>query len=396
MNDKSAGMLKFLARPMTFESPEVGLQREIGAEIHELIQQGAAPLMFDVGRRIPHDAFCLGGILLPDNLDQSNHDILESSKFIKIKPANNIPDGYDVISGNYALQRKIVQLMVNTVIRAGQLDYLREVSLSLRGWAILIEVHYYYKRSKSQINFHKDTLGQTLFVNLIYMNDQEINGPEYILNPPSTPAHDAKTFRSLPFPFLQDLAKIRAELPAPTHIENSFIPRYGVVSFVDEAIHHTTPLYGHRVIRPSDIKEFLKAIWPVGSPHTYDSIKALCDSPATASQVPAKLQTWIGMSEADGRTRYSRVDLAAAQFPQNYIDELIDRANDYGFTTFASPIAADPTGHKNRFRILPPHAPRLVRRNSDPEVIRRMPVDTPAPRSFFRTWVRAVPANQIG
>jgi hypothetical protein len=39
--------------------------------------------------------------------------------------------------------------------------------------------------------FHKDTEGQTLFVNLNYhVPGWKLRGPEYVLNPPTSEAHD--------------------------------------------------------------------------------------------------------------------------------------------------------------------------------------------------------------
>src|SRR4030095_15572990 len=106
--------------------------------------------------------------------------------------------------------------------------------------------------------FHKDTIGDTLFVNLNFLNQAEIAGPEYILNPPAIPQHEENIKGTLPQKFLNDLAAAREKLPDPTKIAATRIPAKGVVSFVDELIHHTTPHVGRRTVSGQQLAEFLK------------------------------------------------------------------------------------------------------------------------------------------
>jgi hypothetical protein len=107
-----------------------------------------------------------------------------------------------------------------------------------------------------QWGFHKDTKGQTLFVNLNYHMNQEIVGPEFVRNPPLLEAHEQQIAESLPIEFVSDLRVTRPKAD-PTEIAASVVPAYGFVAFVDEAIHHATPLYGHRFVKGGEFKAFL-------------------------------------------------------------------------------------------------------------------------------------------
>ena len=61
-------------------------------------------------------------------------------------------------------------------------------------------MHYYRARDKEMAGFHKDTRGQTLFVNLNYhIEDQQqqglaTRGPEYVVNPSPNVTHDAQIY----------------------------------------------------------------------------------------------------------------------------------------------------------------------------------------------------------
>ncbi len=337
--------------------------------------------------------FSLGSILLPANLDQTRDQIINSSLLINSSELKdirfaNLPNCYPALAELPNLQRDIVKLIVNTMGAAGQLAYFQSAFKSTFLWRILIEVHYIYARSKNQVNFHKDTEGQTLFVNLLYMNDQKIAGPDYILNPPPIKAHDEATEGKQPAFFVQDLSQVRKTLGAPTYIEESEIPAYGYVAFVDEAIHHSTPVYGHRKVSPRELNEYLKQT-RLGEFYAWweSEYKKCLKLEATDKDNLIKSKpvfNWLHMALAkpENGPQYSRIELAAAGFSEKEVDEIIDRAYNSGLVTVSTPLVDD------RVPIFPSPRTRLRRRRSEGDIGRI--AEPTSRRSFFRTWVKAV------
>ena len=194
---------------------------------------------------------------MPENLDVSKEKLIEGAKLVQITPTADAPDGYHLIQHNKSLKKDIVKHVINTLKAAGQIDYLKRSGLTGGDWRILVEVHYYWRRSTDVYggSFHKDTKGQTVFVNLSFINAHEIAGPEYILNPRPVMSHDKNIGGSLPLGFLDDLSHVRRALPQPTGIEATKIPAFEIVSFIDEAIHHATPVPGGRTVERDDVAE---------------------------------------------------------------------------------------------------------------------------------------------
>ena len=119
-----------------------------------------------------------------------------------------------------------------------------------------------------------------------------------------------------------------------------------VIAFVDEAIHPTTPQYGHRLVKPIELKKYLKSKWGAEG---YDRVEARCKNPTTAAGVPQTMRLWIDMATASGQSRYTRSNLKAVGFAPHIVDEIIDTAYGYGYTTVNSPITADREGPSGRF-----------------------------------------------
>lgn len=198
------------------------------------------------------DALYIGSIVLTDipATTEGEAALLERAE-LEFDPdqALNKAGSAVAVPKRAGVEREVVRLILQTMIKAGQFDYLRKSGFVGRDWKVIVEVHYYRSRSKKAANLHKDTLGQTLFVNLNYTNEGVAPGPEWIINPPLVGSHEEHIEEQLPGQFMADLETIRGSTPTPTMIETGDLPAYGVVSFVDEAIHHATPLLGHREVR---------------------------------------------------------------------------------------------------------------------------------------------------
>lgn len=160
-----------------------------------------------------------------------------------------------------------------------------------------ILVDYYFARDKDQISLHKDTYGTTLFVALHYLNMGEMTGPEFIFDRwpiaarddynhngvvidqeawvndldekarrPRAPwsrnakytgygvdgafegqrAADGAATHFWPHQLIASLEEARGGLPRDTSVQMSELPPYGLISFVDELIYHSTPLTRRR------------------------------------------------------------------------------------------------------------------------------------------------------
>ena len=382
-----AQMLTDLAEPQTFRGPTAEIQKQLGKRLEEIAD-----------REFSLSLFGIGGVLLPEVLPADEEELIRSCRLID-PPNPAVASKFSFIekqTDSKDLKDSIIRNTVATMIRAGQIDYLRGTDLTGGQSRVLVEVHYYRDRDTSQLGFHKDTRGQTLFVNLNFQNDREIAGPEYIVNPPPVAAHDQRTQTSLPQTFRTHMASARANLEAPVEIGASRIPAYGVVAFVDELIHHATPLYGHRKISGADLAEYLKET----SPNEY----------WWATSALGKAYTWLSSfmwktDEASVRFRnladmaqnsdvqLDRNQLAAMGLTDQQIAELLTKSDP----------ARGTTTKPQRFpfeRVDIPFAGQTSIRQGQPPLPRRMSIDAtsgdvPLPlqgkRKFFRSWVRTVP-----
>jgi len=394
---KGGNLLRQLAQPRVFPGPEVEAQRQIVEELDEITARECDMLA----------VICIGGIVLPEVLPESKEEVIRACRLIEVRDSS-VRNKFDLIADNAGIKRLIVRNTISTMDQAGQLGYLRASGLTGGGWKVLVEIHYYRDRFQGQVGFHKDTLGQTLFVNLNYVTSHTIAGPEYVVNPRPVEGHDRNIAESLPGTFLKHVGKARQKLGEPTEIGTAAIPAHGVVAFVDELIHHTTPLIGHRTITGQQLAAYLAEKFPVeyqNAVAAYDAyqkttyawgIAATAGSWvgswfSTAVDQSRKWYHWIAMTRQKG-AKYNRTQLAGARFSPRVIDELIAR-HDQG---------ADPQGRFPFERVSIPKAggnapvlgegrPPLKRRMSINAQTNNLPRTVTGKRRFFRTWVRAVP-----
>jgi len=83
-------------------------------------------------------------------------------------------DVADAIDDNL---QDILDLVGGTLWDAKQLEYLdKNFDAIDPTHAIVIDVDWYLERTQSDVGFHKDSRGTTLFVNLTYSNEREMQG----------------------------------------------------------------------------------------------------------------------------------------------------------------------------------------------------------------------------
>lgn len=136
---------------------------------------------------------------------------------------------------------------------SGQLEMLRQHAKE--GFDYDVSIDYFHLRSLADVGFHKDTLGQTLFIHLAFSNDKPILGTEWIVDMgPGNVGESAALWpyeENLPKWFQSDLLEARnrwkqvASQSGPTsdayRIWGKTLDPFSTVSFNDPLITHTTP-----------------------------------------------------------------------------------------------------------------------------------------------------------
>ncbi len=200
----------------------------------------------------------LGAIEL-DTLPESDHELRENARLVDLPSSRNSlsqASVFDMVE-QAGMQQAIVANTLTTMIKAGQIEYLRKGGLVNEDWMVLIEVHYYRSRDQASSQFHKDTLGKTLFVNLDYDNEDPIAGPEYLLQPPTVQAHEDQIAETLTPEFLSDCARSATTRRSPRRSRRrSRRVRCRRVRRRDGS--PMTPLRGHREVAARDFGRYLQ------------------------------------------------------------------------------------------------------------------------------------------
>lgn len=381
----------------------------------------APPAAFGNGRRrqvTEEEAteFNLGGILIDSlpgykrkDLEGFYRGLADRARLVQLDPSirgarssgTPLPELVD------GLAPLVIENTLRTMIDASQFKYLRAAGLPNAQWKILVEVHYIRARPKDMAGFHKDTQGQTLFVNLNYhAGEHSLRGPEYVLNPPRSQKHDDRIYgtgdkpATLPKQFTDDLSYARGQLGDPTEIRSSgAVQPYGYVAFVDEAIHHATPFFENRYVTPTEFKEYLERT----DKRKLDEIinakeKAVDVNPSVigVDEVGKWTAWWQMITNPPKDARYTRLHFATTMKGDEF-DLMLEnvgaqknaqRQHGGAGGWYAASIPSD--------GLAPLHTsgkPPLIRQASNPDLSKKWPKQLPedVPRRFLRTWVRAVP-----
>jgi hypothetical protein len=401
--EESAALLAKLATPAPRKGPAVPVQKAL-----------VKALDVDHATDFAGPIINLGGILI-EQMPEKDADVLEQAEFVPLPTAGGFVSSGGARGAKveaHGLGAMVLENTLKTMIDAKQIEYLRLAGLPNDDWKILVEVHYFRERDMAATGMHKDTLGETLFVNLNYHMDKKVIGPEIVVNPPKSPAHDAQVKGSLPKEFRKDLKATRAQLGDPTEIQTSMVDAYGYVAFVDEAVHHATPLYGHRRVTGLDLRQYLQATWPAAFAeaeaeyptyatrpwkHYFSWFSSYVDNAIIS---PPDSQRWLRRMEivtnaANHTKKYTRVDLKAAMSDAEF-DALLEAVSiakpgertqgaPAGFYAASIPVSG-PSDIRGAGK------PVLKRRLSNADFRKTLPPEPVATekRRFFRTWVRAI------
>ena len=487
-NQQSAALLKTLATPKIGEGQAIEVQTQLMNGLETICNQKYGqmpekdrPVTLKLGGvlidRLPNAAntYMPTGGDAPEQKQQRKGDIqglfeqlalggrnpFAPAVFVNLDKGDfggaTIPDRIGAEVEQAGLGPAVVENTLKTMLDAGQFEYLRLAGFPNDEWKILVEMHYMRARPKDMAGFHKDTSGQSLFVNLNYhVPGHQLRGPEYVLNPSPSAEHDKQigtpgTEGTLPQEFLTDLHKTRTELPEPTWIESAgTVEGLGYVAFVDEAIHHATPWFGHRYVTPTEFKAYLERKHPkqlkeiVKADKKYQAKKGdtqrkpkksrgysqivseedrfskeVNKKTITMGEV-AKWRTWLAMiggenqsSQLDPETRYTRKEFEATMSA----DEFDLMLEDVGSQPAAERQHGGAGGwYGASIPKVPGQSPSPVKEKDKPPLKRRAsmtgktkdwpahspdPNDWPAqlpenvPRRFIRSWVRAVPMSEV-
>jgi hypothetical protein len=391
--DARLQLLKDLARPqvLTLPQKQIDIQKSIQDELERI---PAVQNSFVAG---------LGAVLLPEELHDDTSRNITLSRFIDPpEPRAKLSVWcFSEIAKNKPLADLIVANTVRTMQQAGQIAYLRSSGLTKGNSAVIVEVHYYRNRDPNQTGMHKDTLGETLFVNLNYMNEEEISGPEYVFNPRPVETHEDLLDSHLPDRAYSDLNSVKAGLAKPTQVEwAGNVPRYGVVVFADEFIHHATPTTTHREVIGYDIKTYLQDKHPAAYANA-EKQRFTTKAKPLRNRITKEL--WQMAQDTTGK-KFTRPELRHAGMRDAKIDILLDQYIRTDSETGARVGWASVSipGSKRAEILEPgpqgrPALPRTISSthlyDQDPSKRPKTVVSdrkSPRPRQFFRTWVRAV------
>ena len=415
-DEESAKLLTKLATPKIGEGPAISVQKKLIEDLDNLLADETA------------SEINLGGILLdrvPDCYEDSDDLFAKAAREARLVPLPASIAGANRSVGadrgelvlKAGLGPAVVENTLKTMIDAEQLEYLRLAGLPNDKWKILVEVQYIRTRPKDMTGFHKDTKGQTLFVNLNYhVGDNRVMGPEYVLNPTPSPKHEEQIKGTvgkpgtLPKEFTDDIDRTRGPLGEPTEIRTGVVNPYGYVAFVDEAIHHATPYYGHRFVTGKEFKAYLAHKHPakhaeiVRADQKFQSPWPWYRDSPLSSYVNKKIirddefatwETWRAMTRDDKQDQQYTREHFAATMTADEIDEMIETVGSFegaarkgagGFYAASIPGSGlFPVNRRGR--------PPLKRQASTTDFKRDRPEPLPedVPRKFLRTWVRAVP-----
>lgn len=404
-NEESAELLKKLATPQIKPGPQVEAQKELVKALDKNDDFKSGTILN------------LGGILFDGELGEDKN-LFKQARFVVLLPSMK---GY--ISAGQPRSEKLSKypelvelLMLNilsTMIDAQQIEYLRKAGLPNKDWKILVEMHYYRERDMSQTGFHKDTLGETLFVNLNYHMERTVLGPEFVVNPRPSESHDEQTKDTLPEEFRKDLQVTRDQLGEPTEYGTGIVNPYDYVAFVDEAIHHATPHYYHRHVTGKNLDDYLNESDSAKLKEAKRAYTAYTKrniiyygygfgSYVNKTIIPEnEIPKWQTLAElvANDTGKITRNDLKGAMTDEQF-DDVIDWTGSKGGerTKGATPgfhsVSIPKVGGTQP--INRPERPRLKRQLSNPEFRKKLPPPPPEKdsRAFFRTWVRVIPAEK--
>ncbi|WP_280152129.1 hypothetical protein [Piscinibacter sp. XHJ-5] len=289
-------------------------------------------------------------------------------------------------------------VLLDSLQKSGQMAYLEQNADALINddWSVVIDIDIFYFRPSSRVKMHRDTLGYTMFFNLMFASDQPVRGPEYILNPGESPQRFEQVRHSMPPRFVEHLKAQYDKLPAASAIKMLDLPAWGAVGMVDELIYHSTPYPRHRNDGRFDVFELYRH-WKAAAAETYPALADACKANLPYEKEPKILQlsseinrmlNAAGRQDDDDMVDPEVLTKALHEYP-DFAKNLLKRCKG---TPDPYDVAALPSvaGHP---AVDVPLPQKLKRELSDHLPAKGEKVEVGRPK-FLRTWVMAVPRKR--
>jgi hypothetical protein len=337
----SATKLGETQKQITRELTRIDLQKKLMLAMGNQGQKG-------FGYRLTNYWMSEPGVLEDaDPFAVENHGMLDGSAFVEDSDIN----------------QQLSEVVLSTLDAAGQLSYLQDNWKAIKPTHhVLIDVDWYRERTQSDVGFHKDSRGTTLFVNLTYENANEIQSAEIQPDLEGQPELEKR----LPDEVKKDLGARRDEEKL-THDPVVPIPAerlgaYGRLSFSDPSVWHSTPRLGHRI----------KETDPV---------------PKTRGELEKALKL-IGIKQTFIAKSLQEVDEDSKTLEECWDEykDLGDKYNDFGISSELDPVnkPALESATKTRPRAL------SINLDKDDQLKQNIQTEATQPRTFIRTWVRLI------
>ncbi|MFD2934980.1 hypothetical protein [Spirosoma flavum] len=394
----SGEVLTLLAKPRVFKGPEVKIQDEIVRGLETQIN------MLGVEEQKLYAAnTCVGGIEFTTSPYSDLKDLITGAKLIDLD-GNCIGKSSFNLAKAAGVEKQIITNTLATMEAAGQLDYLRKSGLIGEDWKVIVEVHYYRDRDKGQTKFHKDTNGQTLFVNLNFVNDEPVPGPEFIINPGSNERYDKYISEHMPPVFVEDVQKAKLAHGTPTEIGMTVIPVKGVVAFVDETMHHKTPTLGHRTANSGAISMALSKKCPVEYKNVKEGYEKYKKRWTELWEFTGYIDKKYHKNADVWFALLTKLDDSNAKFNRKELKDILPKADSLDIDTLIEELVEQGGSHDfgeasfyfakaTKVPVKRPGQLPLQRQMSRALLTDTAPKAVPGKRTFFRTWVRAVKIN---
>jgi len=306
----------------------------------------------------------------------------------------------------------------------GQWDYIQQQDWYRSGeYVIAVDVNYYPDRGgvfKRYPQFHKDTGGNNIFVNLIFDNDTVIEATEWYTDL-AVPSQKRFAWQQglMPKAHMTALTEARAALARKVNPTEPGVVQGGVsdsvytyVSWVDDLVWHATPIDYERLQLNLGVAQWLHSqLTPLVNADdfvvpAYNLYVYGLEIIGTMSEVPGPhLRPWMGanftrIQDIDEpaarriwRELYSGAD-GARKFTEDAQARLAVDWRITGAVGEATDVDSSLAGSK-RITETPVNLSKIRRVNSDPNMLARLKqvqaANVGKTRSFIRTWVRVLP-----
>lgn len=307
-----------------------------------------------------------------------------------------------------------IKLLVHSTLQAaGQLAYLDKNSEEIgKTHEVIVDVDWYRERTQSDVGFHKDSRGTTLFVNLTYDNALKMQGAS---TKPDLEGQ-AKLEEGLPDEVQKDLKARRLGYAqkglASGDIKEEEVDPYARISFSDPSVWHSTPLLGHRIEHEApptdDVETVEKYLGRAGhAPHFYRGIveyykvnyepQRIFDffRDKKGSKAQVTVESWDVLAPELSKLGYAFRELYGWRdrypSPLSFWKALpgtgsIDKYNKHGISDKIAPQ----NGPELTEAVKAKRRPLSVKLNESPLLQNGLNEEAKRPRTFIRTWVRLI------